>query len=371
MRVAHVNIVRPRGIDDADALLEAWPTLGAVAGAVARAGADVTVIQPFHRNARIDRDGVSYHFVMEPALPGRATGCMPGRLASAVRASGAQVIHVNGLDFPLHTRALCRVGPPVLVQDHCSTAEIRCRRRRWGLARAAGIAFTDVRQAEPFAALGCFANGPRIFAIPESSTDFTPGDREVARSVTGLYGDPIVLWVGRLVPKKDPLTILDAIDAALPALPALQLWCFFHEQPLLAAVEARLARSPGLAAHVHLVGRVPHERIELLARAADFFLAASLSEGSGYALIEAIACGATPIVSDIPSFRGLTDEGRIGALVPTGDAQGFARALISLAGESRDGLRQAAADHFARSLSFDAIGKALCAAYQTLLDDRT
>jgi len=151
----------------------------------------------------------------------------------------------------------------------------------------------------------------------------------------------------------------------------LQLWCFFHEQPLLAAVEARLARSPGLAAHVHLIGRVPHERIELLARAADFFLAASLSEGSGYALIEAIACGATPIVSDIPSFRGLTDEGRIGALVPTGDAQGFACALISLAGESRDGLRQAAADHFARKLSFDAIGKALCAAYRTLLDDRT
>jgi glycosyltransferase involved in cell wall biosynthesis len=370
MHVAHVNIVRPRGRSGPDALLDAWPTLGNVAGAVARAGSTVTVIQPFHRAAEITHGNVRFRFIAEPALPGRATGCMPWRLAQAVRDCDADVIHINGLDFPLHIRALCELGRPVLVQDHGSNADVRPRRRRWGLAKAAGVAFTGLRQADPFAARGCFADGTRIFAIPESSTWFGPGDQEAARGATGLHGDPVILWVGRLVPNKDPLTILDAVAAALPALPRLQLWCCFHEQPLLSAVEARLARAPDLAAHVHLLGRVPHGRIELLCRAADFFMLASRREGSGYALIEAIACGTTPIVSDIPSFRHLTAEGRIGALVPLGDSDGFARALVGLVCQPRDMLRQAAIDHFNKNLSFDALGRALCDCYAVLLGVR-
>jgi glycosyltransferase involved in cell wall biosynthesis len=370
MRITHVNVVRPRWRPDPDALLEAWPTLGDVAHAVARTGAAVTVIQPFHRAAEIERNDVRFRFISEPALPGRATGCMPWRLAKAVRDCDPDVIHVNGLDFPLHIRALCGLGRPVLVQDHSSRAHIRPRRRRWGLAKAAGVAFTDVRQAEPFAAFDCFAECTRIFAIAESSTRFGPGDRLAARGVTGLHGDPAILWVGRLDPNKDPLTILDAVAAALPALPGLQLWCCFHEQPLLPAIETRLARSADLAAHVHLLGQVPHRWIELLCQAADFFMLASQHESAGYALIEAIACGATPIVSDIPSFRHLTAEGRIGALVPLGDADGFARALIDLASQPQDRLRQAAIDHFERNLSFEAVGRALHDAYVALLDAR-
>lgn len=368
MRVAHVNIVRPGGRPEPEALLDVWPTLGDVASAVHRAGAEVTVIQSFHKAAELERDGVRYVFAPEPALPGRATGLAPWRLARAAQDCSPDVIHVNGLEFDWHTRFLGSLGVPVLAQDHCSTADQRRARRRRALRRVDGVVFTDAKQAEPFRRNGSLPADVPVFSAPESSTRFTPGDLHEARVRSGVFGDPAILWVGRLNAKKDPLTILDAIELAAAELSGIQLWCCFHEQPLLPQVEARMAASPVLGGRVHLLGRKSHSEIETLCRAADFFMLGSHHEGSGYALIEALACGATPIVSDIPSFRKLTGDGHIGALAPVGDAAAFSRALIVLAAQPRAGLRARAVEHFNRELSFDVVGAQLCAIYEALLE---
>lgn len=367
MRVAIANVVRPRERIGPEELLRAWPTLANVAGAVRRAGADVTVLQSFHLAAELDVDDVHYRFVAEPALPGRARGFMPWRLARAARAAGAEVIQVNGLDFAWHTRVLCGLGLPVLARDHSSSPGVRRNRRRWGLEKVAGVAFTSAVQAEPFLRNGTLGPNVRVFEVPESSTAFTPGPLDAARAAAGIHGDPAVLWVGRLDSNKDPLTIIEAVERAATALPGLQLWCCFHEQPLLRAVAARLERSPDLAQRVHLLGKVPHPRIEMLCRAADFFMLGSHRESTGYALIEAMACGATPIVSDIPAFRSLTGDGAVGALVRPGDAQAFSDALVALAPRRAEDLRGRARKHFERTLSFDRLGSRLCEIYVELL----
>jgi glycosyltransferase involved in cell wall biosynthesis len=366
IRVAQIGIVRPREPIEPDRLLADWPTLVDIAVATQRGGAEVTVLQSFHRNAEIVRDGVRYRFVAEPALPGRATGLMPSRLARAVRAAVPDVLHVNGLDFPRHMRALRRLGLPILVQDHASRAGAGGSKRRRALEHISGIAFTTAAQAQPFVDAGELSPRIPVFAVPESSTRFSPGSQATARARTGIDGDPAVLWVGRLDDNKDPLTILDAIEIAARDLPRLQMWCCFHEQPLLAEIEARIAASPALAERVHLIGRVPHARIETLLNASDFFLLGSHREGSGYALIEALACGVTPIVSDIAPFRAIA--GSIGALVPVGDAAGFAGALVALARQDRLALRRRAIEHFDMHLSFDRVGVRLCAAYAELIE---
>ncbi len=56
---------------------------------------------------------------------------------------------------------------------------------------------------------------------------------------------------------------------------------------------------------MHLLGRVPHERIEMLMRAADLFVLGSHREGGNTSLIEALATGLLPVVTDIPSSRSL------------------------------------------------------------------
>jgi glycosyltransferase involved in cell wall biosynthesis len=263
-------------------------------------------------------------------------------------------------------RALHRLGVPILVQDHASRAGAGGNKRRRALEHIAGIAFTAAEQARPFVDAGELSPNVPVFAVPESSTRFSPGSQATARTRTGIEGDPAVLWVGRLDDNKDPLTILAAIETAAHDLPHLKLWCCFHEQPLLAEVEARIAASPALAERVHLLGRVPHARIETLLNASDLFLLGSHREGSGYALIEALACGVTPIVSDIPPFRAIA--GSVGALVPVGDVAGFVGALVALARQDRVALRRRAIEHFEAHLSFDRVGARLCAIYTELIE---
>ncbi len=163
-----------------------------------------------------------------------------------------------------------------------------------------------------------------------------------AREESGVSGSPAVLWVGRLNANKDPLTVLDGFERALPDLPDATLTMIFGTGELFEEVRARIARSPALSARVRLAGVVPHERMAAFYSAADLFVVGSHHEGSGYSLMEACACGAVPVVTDIPTFRLLTGAGAVGALWTPGDAADCARALVDVApARSRRGARAA------------------------------
>ena len=102
--------------------------------------------------------------------------------------------------------------------------------------------------------------------------------------------------------------------------------------------------------------------------AADIFLLSSHKEVAGFALMEAMACGASPVVSDIPAFRAQTGNGAIGALATAGDAASFAEAILRVAARPREEARATVLAHFARHLSFDAVGARMAAAYRAILD---
>ena len=368
MRVVHVNAHLDPAARQPNELLVAWPTLGAVASAVARAGASVTVLQAAHGEGRIERDGVVFEFI-------DATDAGPARIAVAAARLEPDVIHLHGLAFPHHLLALRAAlpGTPLLVQDHANALPRSWRRGLWrrALDRADGFAFTTTEQAEPFVHGGVLRATMPVFAVPESSSLFRPGDARSARATLGIDGDPVVVWIGRLDPNKDPITALRGFALATRALPGARLWMCYGDATLLAEVRATIARQPALRDRVRLLGRLPHERIEVLLRAADLFIAASHRESSGYALIEALACGTTPVVSDIPSFRALLAGGRVGALFPIGDTAAMARHLIAYACADRESARASARDHFDRSLSADVLGPNLVNAYRALVAARS
>jgi glycosyltransferase involved in cell wall biosynthesis len=183
-----------------------------------------------------------------------------------------------------------------------------------------------------------------------------------------MFGDPCLLWTGRLDANKDPLTALGAFELAAPHLPDARLWCCFGDAPLRALVEDRIAASRVLRERVSLVGTRPHDEMELRFRAADLFVQTSHREGSGYSVLEALACGTPPLVTDIPSLRRIV--GDAGSLTPVGDAAALAAALIDWAARDRDALRHAARVRFERALTYDAIGRELRAAYETLAATR-
>ncbi|HEX9844764.1 MAG TPA: glycosyltransferase family 4 protein, partial [bacterium] len=293
------------------------------------------------------------------------------RLLRAVADASPAVVHSQGLVFPLQLRALARWLPavPVLVQDHGGRPPLGWRGYLicWGLGRVRGVAFTARAQAGPFHAAGVLPRHIPVFEVLESSSHFTPGDRRAAQAATGLHGDPCLLWVGRLDENKDPCTVLDGLGQALPHLGKAHLWCCYTDAPLLDRLRQRLADDAALAARVHLMGAVPHAALEQLYRAADFFVLASHREGSGYALLESLACGATPLVTDIPSFRRMTGDGTVGALFPPGDAAALSRLLVAWSERDRGELRESGRRHFEARLSFRSVGSELRSAYEAIV----
>jgi glycosyltransferase involved in cell wall biosynthesis len=368
VRVVQVSCIRDAARRPGAELLRAWPTLPDVARAAASAGVEVAVVQAAWRDETVDVDGVPFHFVAEPApVPGAVSARLPVRLLRAVRALRPDVIHLQGLGFPVQTRLLCSTGIPVLVQDHGGPPPPPSRRalHRWGLGRVAGVAFTARAQAEPYRAAGVLRARTPVFEVLESSARFTPGDRDAARAETGIGGDPCVLWIGRLMADKDPLTVLDAFALAAERLPKARLWMAYAEAPLEAEVRARIASAPRLRDRVRLLGRVPHGQVQALCRAADLFVSASRREAGGYALLEALACGLPALAADIPSARRiLRGGGAAGGLFPPGDARALAELLAEHAARPREAARSAVLDHFDHHLSFGAVGRELRAAYE-------
>jgi glycosyltransferase involved in cell wall biosynthesis len=344
-------------------LLHAWPSLVDVAEAAHAGGTRVTVVQASSHSESLERGGVHYHFLPfgEAVQQGRAGGALGGLLASLA----PDVLHVHGLAFARDVLSLSSLAPgvPIILQDHADQLPRFWRRGLWRreLALAAGVAFCARPQARPFVDAGLLSAHTPLYEIPESTSRFTTGDPRQARQQTGLTGNPAVLWVGHLDDNKDPLTVLDGVSAAVQELPGLGLWCCFGTAPLLYDVQRRIAQDSRLRSRVRLIGRVPHETIERLMQAADLFVLGSHREGSGYSVIEALACGLPPIVTDIPSFRALTGAGAVGALWPCGDSQALCAALTSA--RIGIGVRPAVRAHFDRELSLHSLGRKLAAMY--------
>jgi glycosyltransferase involved in cell wall biosynthesis len=250
----------------------------------------------------------------------------------------------------------------------------RLRIWRAGLRSADGFICTTAAQSEPWRAAGLLGPRQPIYEVVEAGRPVHPLPREPARAASGVRGEPALLWVGHLDANKDPLTVLEGFERSLQLLPGARLTMVYVGETLLPRIRARLAAAPALAERVELRGQVPYEAMPAYFSAADMFVSGSWREGSGYALIEALICGAVPVVTDIPSFRALTHDavggGRYGALWPAGDAGALAAALARLGQSDLSAQREQIAEYAARELSWDAIGRRALSVYAEVLARR-
>ena len=134
---------------------------------------------------------------------------------------------------------------------------------------------------------------------------------------------PVVLAAGRLTAQKDFPTLLQAFARLVPERD-LRLM-ILGEGPDRAALEAEI-EALGLGDRIALLGFQTNP-FSYMARARLFVLS-SAWEGLPGVLIQAMACG-TPVVStDCPSGpREVLVGGRLGPLVPVGDAEALALAI--------------------------------------------
>jgi len=79
---------------------------------------------------------------------------------------------------------------------------------------------------------------------------------------------------------------------------------------------------------VKFLGRVPHEEMPILLSQADIYVSTSLYDGTSVSLLEAMASGAFPIVTDIPANREWIVDGKNGFLVSKDEEAFLARKVI-------------------------------------------
>jgi glycosyltransferase involved in cell wall biosynthesis len=75
-------------------------------------------------------------------------------------------------------------------------------------------------------------------------------------------------------------------------------------------------------------GALPFSDLALELRQADIYVSTSRRDGLSLSLLEAMAIGVFPVVTDIPANRQLIVDGRNGFLVPCGDAETLARRVL-------------------------------------------
>ncbi len=151
---------------------------------------------------------------------------------------------------------------------------------------------------------------------------------------------PHVISLRQLEPLYDLPTLLNALPAVRAAVPGLVV-TLAGSGPLRNALEA-LARQLGVDDVVRFAGRLPHPELSALVSTAAVYVSTSRSDSTSIALLEAMATGAVPVVSDIPGNREWLVDGEGGRFFPVGDAAALARALIATLADA--GFRRTARD---------------------------
>lgn len=160
-----------------------------------------------------------------------------------------------------------------------------------------------------------------------------PALHDVRRRL-GLGDAPFVLSAGRFIPRKNHVLLIEAWPRVLEHYPDMHLvmagrgpehaWC------------VKRAAYLGIAGRVHCPGYVADEDLEALMQDCLFFAlpngedGAGQVEGFGLVFTEAAARGKAVIAGDSGGAREAVSNGETGILVPPGDVDTLAKALLTL-----------------------------------------
>lgn len=152
---------------------------------------------------------------------------------------------------------------------------------------------------------------------------FRPTDRETDRRVLGVDG-LVLASVGHLIERKGHDLVIDA----LKFLPGATL-LIAGDGPLKADLRTQASES-GVAHRVRFLGEVSHKELRSIYSAADMLVLASSREGWPNVLLEAMACGAPCIATDVGGSGEVIAAPEAGRLVKERNAEAIAREVKAL-----------------------------------------
>jgi len=382
MKVVDVSFFYDENVAIEEQLLQQHYTTVGWAEALQRKGVEVIVVKRFHKDSLFQKNNVKYHFIKDRFGGILKPWQVPGKVFKQIAASDADVVQLHNFSLSIQNRLLGRfVGKKVavVIQHHGGPLPTGIRKSFHDVLNkgADGFFFTTTEQGKQW-----FTNKrvqSKIMPVMEGSTffdyasrdtkrTFEYADRTIARKKTKIEGNPVFLWVGRLDKNKDPLAVISGFEILLKNYDGAALYMIYNDAKLLNEVQARIGDSETLKNKIHLLGEIPHPEIENYYNSADYFVLGSHYEGSGYALSEALRCGCVPIITNIPSFYMMTNNGQLGALWQPGNVTSFTEAVAVAIAKPLPVEGKACIDFFTNTLSFDAIAETAIGHYRKLIE---
>ncbi|MDY6813618.1 MAG: glycosyltransferase [Pseudomonadota bacterium] len=331
---------------------------------LARAGLDnVLVCPPAGALARADLPArlapLPLHGDVDPLLP--------FRLAWLLRRERADLLHVHsrrGAD--LYGGLAARLaGVPAVLSRRVDHPEGRLGRAlkypqyRRIVAISAAIGRVLTAQGVPPA---------RVRVVPSAVPVPAVVDRAAARrALAARYGlspeAPVVAMAAQFIPRKGHAVLLAALPQVLAAQPQAR-FLLFGQGPLQAQVAEQVARR--FDGRVILPGFEPS--LATLLPGLDLLVHPALAEGLGVILLQAGAVGVPAVACAAGGMPEVVRDGQTGLLVPPGDADALAAALIRLLREAplRRRLGEAARQHVQAHFSTEAMVAGNLAVYESL-----
>lgn len=235
------------------------------------------------------------------------------RLTRLLRKVRPMVLHCHGAEANFHgllagglARVPARIGEEIGIPSHSRTATTAFKavyataHRVIGVSEAVRDWLVESGEVRPNAAVRLY----NPVALPEDYSSLAPQD--VLR----------IVFLGRLEHRKNPLGLLEAFASLATGAVPCELW-FIGDGRQRAALE-REVEAKQLGDRVRFWGFQADSTA--LLRQCHLFVQASLSEGFGLALVEAMGCGLPVVATNVGAAPELVSDGETGWLIePTVD----------------------------------------------------
>lgn len=302
------------------------------------------------------------------------------RPVAARDAGRYDIAHVHGHRHLLEvigTRAFRRAGVPYVSAPNGTAPRIERRHLMkrvwdalWGdadLAHAAAVLAVSEAERRQLHDIGVPPQRVRLVPNPVDLDEFADSpDRDRFRRRWSPGGEPIVLFLGKLTPRKGVERLVEVMPRLARHRPRLVI--AGNDMGALGSVRAAID-THGLGGSTVLAGLLEgRDRLDALA-AADVVVYPSSDEAFGLVPLEALLCG-TPVVvaggSGCGEIVGTLDGGQV---VPHGDLEAMAAAMdnVLAAPEAWRDRARPAARAIRRRFGADAVAAQLETLYRALL----
>lgn len=266
-----------------------------------------------------------------------------------MRRSATSLFHGTNYEIPLWSRcptilSIHDLSLRLYPETHLNQLVRRARFRLPLMARAATKIITATEYMKKEIAAHLKVDPAKIAVTPYAPRrTFGPLSRSETDETRTRLGieENFILFVGTIEPRKNLVALLRAFAEVLRATDLRPQLVIAGQEGWLTGETMNYIESEGLVNRVKFTGYITDEDLRALYASCSVCVYPSLYEGFGLPPLEAMACGAPVIASNVPSLSEAVGQGAL--LVPPTDVQQLADAIVEML---RDEAKRA---HFSRT----------------------